>query len=331
LKSISIYRVLAAFVWFGLLLVWPQVGKAEGVEITLEEYRREVYYSLKLVNVLEGNPIDEISPRLEEKAALWESISAVVLHDGEIIPVDTSYLVALFRAEEPDLSVIAAHLSALQSLDQLWPDRVYDGDDVAEVEFILAQPEFQWAEPTPNPLNDLIERFLNWLDEWFDKLFPQGLGGDGEGGGGEGNLSWLYYLLSFIFIGFLFYYIFRGAFSSLVSEVEIEEGFGEDTYLTADKAVAEAQTLSRRGDHRKAVRYLYLSALLYLQEKGVLHYDTTKTNREYLQSVAEQKPLSRSLGKVVETFDKVWYGFREIDEDAYADYEEEVESLRKQK
>jgi hypothetical protein len=41
---------------------------------------------------------------------------------------------------------------------------------------------------------------------------------------------------------------------------------------------------SSEGDYRTAVRYLYLSLLLLLEEHGLLRYDRPLTDREYLQA-----------------------------------------------
>ena len=75
--------------------------------------------------------------------------------------------------------------------------------------------------------------------------------------------------------------------------------------LTADAALQRAQTFSAGGDYRTAVRYLYLSTLLLLEERGLFRYDRSLTNREYLRRVAHDPTLSAILQDVVEVFDRV--------------------------
>lgn len=57
------------------------------------------------------------------------------------------------------------------------------------------------------------------------------------------------------------------------------------------------------------MRYLYLAALLRLDERGQLRYNRALTNREYLDRVQDNPHLQAALPPIVETFDRVWYGY----------------------
>src|SRR5574341_98434 len=115
----------------------------------------------------------------------------------------------------------------------------------------------------------------------------------------------------------------------LLERTAYAEASGE--LLTADSALRRAQTLSAASDYRTAVRYLYLSSLLLLEERGLLRYDRSLTNREYLRSVAHLPELASTLRDVVEVFDRVWYGYQLLDAAAYARYADRVADLRRQK
>jgi hypothetical protein len=78
------------------------------------------------------------------------------------------------------------------------------------------------------------------------------------------------------------------------------------------------------------VRYLYLSALLWLDERDHLRYDRALTNREYLERVRNNPALRTRLAPVIETFDRVWYGHAALDAQAFAAYQEQIEALRKE-
>ena len=106
-----------------------------------------------------------------------------------------------------------------------------------------------------------------------------------------------------------------------------EEDLGGES-LTADSALRRAQEFSGGGDYRTAVRYLYLSTLLRLEERGLLRYDRSLTNREYLQRVAHDPDLSTVLRDVVDVFDRVWYGYQPLDAPAYQRYATAVEALK---
>ena len=101
--------------------------------------------------------------------------------------------------------------------------------------------------------------------------------------------------------------------------------------LTSEDAFEKAQALSRGGDYRSAVRYLYLSSLLLLDERGLLRYDRTKTNREYLRSISRSPGLAKPLGEVIEVFDDVWYGYHSLEEETFKHYSDRVQELKENK
>lgn len=96
---------------------------------------------------------------------------------------------------------------------------------------------------------------------------------------------------------------------------------------TSVEAVARAQEASVIQDYRLAMRMLYLACLLKLDESGVLRYDRTQTNREYVRQIADRPALAGALQPVVEVFDDVWYGFRPITPQGYAAFESRVRDL----
>jgi hypothetical protein len=79
------------------------------------------------------------------------------------------------------------------------------------------------------------------------------------------------------------------------------------------------------------VRYLYLSSLLILDEHGVLRYDRSRTNREYLRSVSSKPELAKPLSDVIDVFDRVWYGYDSVDDETYQSYVKHVDELREKK
>src|SRR5262249_19603408 len=88
-----------------------------------------------------------------------------------------------------------------------------------------------------------------------------------------------------------------------------------------------AATSEATQDYRSAIRYLYLSSLLLLDERGLIHYDRTLTNREHLRQVANLPHLVEALRPVVNTFDRVWYGFEPVDETMYQEFRQNVDRL----
>jgi hypothetical protein len=68
-----------------------------------------------------------------------------------------------------------------------------------------------------------------------------------------------------------------------------------------------------------------------LDEQGLLRYDRSRTNREYLRSISSRPELADPLRDVIDVFDRVWYGFESVDEQTYQSYREHVEELQEKK
>jgi hypothetical protein len=107
------------------------------------------------------------------------------------------------------------------------------------------------------------------------------------------------------------------------AEVEAEE---EDVTSPVE-AVGRAQQLVAMKDYRAAIRYLFLAALLALDERKLLHFDHTLTNHEMLRDVQANPTLSAVLTPLTAAFDRVWYGFEPLTQSDYEILVEQIESL----
>lgn len=260
-------------------------------------------------------------------AEQWETIDTVLLPDGAVIPVDHSHLVALLRADPFSRTRLDAYLTTLLDARLITaPDPIQPqyGEKLAAV---LSAPEFQWVEKQPSRLEEWWQRLRERFWAWISKLFG------GEDGTIEVNVpppSILVTIGGSLALLLVLYYILRELNANFVTERAINPDDAEDdAALTATTAMKRAQTLSASGDYRTAIRYLYLSALLALDERGVLRYDRTLTNREYIRTLEKRPLLARTFGSIVGVFDRVWYGKQPVDADAYADYVAHIEDLER--
>lgn len=267
---------------------------------------------------------EELNQSLTDLAGQWEGIVEVEV-DGQTTPVDNGYLLQLLRAVEPDLEKIESLLNSLLEAHQTYPEQVFSSADLDPLHEILSRPEFMWQEAAPNPVNDWLqqiwERINNWLNDILgDRSFNIPL-----------NQNWLMWIASFL-LAVVLYFVFRTLLIDFTRETRRtgEDGMGSET-ITSDTAFEKAQMLSRSGDYRSAVRYLYLSALLIMDERGVLQYDRSKTNREYLRSVSDSPELSEPLEEVIDVFDNVWYGYHSLEENSFKQYSDRVEELKEKK
>jgi hypothetical protein len=300
----------------------PVSLKQEETPITLEEYWARVGETREVVHELGTEPAPEIRRQLDALASQWERVRDVQLPDGSVIQVDSDFLVTELRTDPPQLERLGKLLDALLQAHEEYPQKLFSPADVIPLTEILARPEFQWQEAQTLQMPDWWVRFLDWLDRLTNRFR------NATFRFGRVPLivaAVVIFLLSLFFIS-------RGLSRSLVREAQLlTEEAANDEMLTSRGALKRAETLSTQGDYRNAVRYLYLSSLLVLDEQGLMRYDRSRTNREYLRSVSARPELADPLRKVIDVFDRVWYGFEAVDENTYNSYVQHVEELREKK
>jgi hypothetical protein len=300
-----------------------EAGQETPQPISVDDYWLLVEETRSLAHSLESTTPETAHAQLMRVADEWAAIVAVSLPDGQVIQVDHTTLVYQMRASPPELEAIQSRLETLLSARELWPAPRHDRDDLGPLSEILQQDAFQWAEAEPSRSGQILARILNWL---FSVLPDTNLSI------ADGLLRTLLPIAGAIVLAVILFYAFRGLFLDFVAESTLGVG-GEDEeeMLTVETALKRAQTLSSAGDYRTAVRYLYLSTLLMMEERGLFRYDRAKTNREYLRSVRERPELATTLQDVVDVFDRVWYGFQPLSQAEYAHYQARVEALRQQR
>ncbi len=135
------------------------------------------------------------------------------------------------------------------------------------------------------------------------------------------RLEYVLFPLCAIALGIVVVFFIRQIQRNLIREVRDEEPeIAADHVDTEKVALARAETAVESNDFRGALRYLYLSAILHLQERGILPYDKSLTNREYLHQSPVDIDLQATLGPAVSVFDEVWYGHKPCDAETVASY-----------
>jgi hypothetical protein len=258
---------------------------------------------------------------LEAAAERLAAADSVQLSTGAAIDVDNGWLAEALEDADPDLGAIGARLGAI--LDALaLPPSAAPADAQARLDQILSRPPFLRPEDDQPPawLRDL----LDWLARTLEQLLrPVGRAASV----GAQPIAWVIGIIGALLLLAVIVYLVRGLRRGIVDEA----GSGDhdpEANLTAKTALDQAGGLARGGDYRSAVRYMYLSALLWLDEREVLRYDRALTNREYLDRVRDNPALRDRLAPVIDTFDRVWYGHLPIDEATFAAYQRQVEELR---
>jgi hypothetical protein len=208
--------------------------------------------------------------------------------------------------------------------------RAAGSDDTAArrqvLEAILAGPAFQSSD-------SLLSQFWRWVAEWWDRLFPRQQSSTPAANAVSQRTSefslWVVGIVGIVAVVLLLVWWLRGFLSNLVADVELagDDPFGDALPQTPAEARRRANTEAQSGNYREAVRNLYLSALLTLEQHGLVTADRSLTNRELLNRVGAEHPLRPHLEPVVATFDEVWYGVREPDDRTYGQYTQEIDEL----
>jgi hypothetical protein len=88
--------------------------------------------------------------------------------------------------------------------------------------------------------------------------------------------------------------------------------------LSALDLMRQAEERAARGDHRGAVRSLYLALLRHLQVRGLLPRTSSQTNWENLAHLSSAPRLLPLVEPFTRTFDEKWYGGRSADSEDVA-------------
>ena len=141
--------------------------------------------------------------------------------------------------------------------------------------------------------------------------------------GWDVDFSKVLLVLGIIALGAAVVFFGRKIRSNLIVEAQDETPeLSRETVATEKVALAHAETAEAASDFRHALRFLYLSAILHLQERGRLAHDKSLTNWEYLSALQSDAPLQRALLPVIQVFDEVWYGYQPCDAETVANYRE---------
>jgi hypothetical protein len=304
-----------------LLLLCSGVARGEA-PLAWQDYWRLVDETGQTVSLAEHSP-NQAPALLKDLAERWKVISHVTLPDGSQLVVNPGLLVDQLEQLHPDwqgLHALLAQMKTSQSRESL---AVFSEQDALKVQAILARPEYSWPDDAPqNPIQAFFAGLLQKFADFLSRLFPST---------GNLGLNLLYTLGVFVILLLVLYFSLRGIFGELVQEANLPDSNRSEEGLTAAQAMQRAQDSAGAGDHRQAVRYLYLSELLLLEERGLLRYNRSRTNREYLRSLQDHPQLALLLQDVIDVFDRVWYGYQPIDENTYAHYVEQVNRLKEQK
>jgi len=93
--------------------------------------------------------------------------------------------------------------------------------------------------------------------------------------------------------------------------------------------VQKLMELSRNAhDRRVSVRYLYIAALLSLNEKNIIRIEPSATNGIILRQIRQKAPtLLEAFSQTADTFHKAWFGNKNVSNESYQRFTRAVNML----
>ncbi len=114
-------------------------------------------------------------------------------------------------------------------------------------------------------------------------------------------------------------------------EINLESENVLATQLPEDEWLRLAREKMESGDLRLALRALFLATLAHLGHKRLLQISRAKSNGDYVREIAwrakDREELNRGFSEQVRTFDRVWYGWHEVDLDLMKNFELQHERI----
>lgn len=216
---------------------------------------------------------------------------------------------------------------------------------------ILSRPEFQTVEKKkpedevkPEDKDEPPSEFWKWVQKMLKRFFEWLLERDDKEtirtpafGGEMAGANVVMIVIVVALVGLLVFLLLQ--FRNKHQEVEAEgeqSSFGEEA-LSSDPMSALskrpetwaglADELAAKGEFREAIRHLYLALLSHLHRAGVIDYDPTRSNWDYLFGFKGQGQSKSAFRELTRRFDFAWYGNVDVTEAAYQTFRTIVQPL----
>lgn len=270
---------------------------------------------------------------LDDSAEILLATTGVKLANGDVVEIDNTWLRDALAQEPPDFPMIVASLGAI--LDALAQTRTPgDPNALQKLTQVFEVPPFKSRE-VPSAWNNFWSGVGQAIADFFERLFNQlpqsNINPPTPAAplafGTLTPVGWVLLVLGALLILALIIYTLRGVRRTVTAEARVRAEAEEEEVMTVQEATDRTRVAAQSGDYRTATRYLYLSTLLWLEERGLVRYDRSRTNREYLAQL-RGKPTYDTFVPVVDTFERVWYGKRPLEAGDFEKYEEQIAALR---
>ncbi len=183
----------------------------------------------------------------------------------------------------------------------------------------LSRNDYSYDRQRTQPRWSLMDSILRWLEGRLPRV---------EGVEMNGTFEVLKYLLPIVFLFIVVWLLGKGnlRLSLRRSAPQLESMDVEEVLAaTPDDLRARCTEAEQDKDYRRATRYQFLIALREVVDRGMVHYDPSKTNRQYMRELRLQ-PFHTEFSALAGTFEAVWYGEHGIE---LQDYQEIVQRTKR--
>jgi hypothetical protein len=201
------------------------------------------------------------------------------------------------------------------------------GEDLAlaRLQDILARPEYQFDQSRPwwqlllAPLFDLIGYLLAlFIQTVFDTT-----------AGREGWFGLAVEAVCVVLFAVVLVYLVRAVRLSVTRDSRTGSVRLAERRERSDRLWQTAQELAAAGQLAEAVRLVYLSALYALDERALLHVESSLTNREHARQLSQLHPhVGQTFADVVQHYDRLRYGRLPVSENAFSELSGRVARAR---
>jgi hypothetical protein len=235
-----------------------------------------------------------------------QRLDRVRLEDGRTLQTNTRQLAEELSPVDPSsVRRVSRQLDALDDALRLSPRSRASPRVLAELDSVLRDPRFRQERS-----------FWSIIRDWVQSLLLRLLSATIGTSSFNPVVAWVFGALFLALLAVVGFLAGRGALGRMVVDI-VAAG-------PANRPARSAEVRNRvdqeaaAGDYRSALRYLFLATMLSLQERGVLELRPGLTNHEYLSTLRAAVDTGRdttlrdipSLQRLVEEFDRTWYGHR---------------------
>lgn len=233
------------------------------------------------------------------------------------------------------LNELDGRLSAISlKLEELGNQRAAErskDEDKRKLSEILNRPEYQRpvkeeAADESNPIKDLLERLVRWLESLMPDIGP--ISGGSQAVGAVGVIlrfviiGGLILLLGFIIykLAPLFAPVLRRRLEKQKKEDRVIMGERIDDDISSADLFGDAERLAREGDLRGAIRKGYVALLCELSDRKLIGLARHKTNRDYLRDIRSRRDIFPQVNGLTGSFERHWYGTQEAAADDWEEF-----------